>query len=131
MLGERDIEALGEGEEEGGYIEMELGLGVLEERSARGGREGEMGRGSGSGSGSEGGSGSGSGRGSGSGSGSEDEGKDDGVAAGEKGEARKDRPDCAGGGARVGEKGRRKERSVLGKLMGWERRRARPGIHVL
>lgn len=32
MLADRDIENLDEDEEDGGYIEMDLGLGVLEER---------------------------------------------------------------------------------------------------
>ncbi len=37
-LEERDIENVGEGEKEEGYIEMDLGLGVLEEVGEDGGR---------------------------------------------------------------------------------------------
>ena len=112
-LGERDIEALGDGE--GGYIEMNLGLGVLEEKGGEGGRGSEDGSGDRSESGSECGSGS-----------------DDGEAGGE-GEVGKGGAEGGEGGIRdtERERGRRKEGSVLGRLMGGERRRAKPGIQVI
>jgi len=109
-LGERDIEAVGD--EEGGYIEMELGLGVLEDKRLVGERERERE----SESGDEGGT-------DGEGDESKSEGGD--------GEVGKMRPECEESGTRVGGRERRKERSVLGRLMGGERRRARPGIEVL
>jgi hypothetical protein len=112
-LGERDIEALGD--EEGGYIQMDLGLGVLEEKGGEGGSE------SGSGNGSEGEGGSES----------EDNGEDNGGTGGGDGEVGRKRAECGEGVPRVGGRGRRKERSVLGRLMGGEGRRARPGIEVL
>lgn len=43
-LGRRDIENVGDGEREGGYVEMDLGLGVLEEKK-EGGNEGYEGDG--------------------------------------------------------------------------------------
>lgn len=112
-LGERDIEALGD--EEGGYIQMDLRLGVLEEKDAGGGRE------SGSGNGSEGEGGSES----------ENNGEDNDETGGGDGEVGRKRAECGEGVTRVGGRGRRKERSVLGRLMGGEGRRARSGIEVL
>jgi len=112
-LGERDIETLGE--EERGYIQMDLGLGVLEEKGGEGGSE------SGSGSGSE----------SEGGSENENNGEDNDGTEGGDGEVAKNRIECGEGVTRVGGRGRRKERSVLGRLMGGEGRRARPWIEVL
>jgi len=114
-LPERDIEALGG--EERGYIQMDLGLGVLEEKGGEGGSE------SGSGSESE-------SEGEG-GSESEDNGEDNDGTRGGEGEVGRERAECGEGVTRVGGRGRRKERSVLGRLMGGEGRRARPGIEVL
>jgi len=114
QLGERDIESLGD--EEGGDIQMDLGLGVLEEKGGEGGSE------SGSGSGSE----------SESEGGSENENNgEDNDGTGGDGEVAKNRIECGKGVTRVGGRGRRKERSVLGRLMGGEGRRARPRIEVL
>lgn len=112
-LGERDIEAVGG--EEGGYIEMELGLGVLEEKGGEGGSE------SGSGNGSEGEGGSES----------ENNGEDNDGTGGGDGEVGRKRAECGEGVTRVGGRGRRKERKVSGRLLGGEGRRARPGIEVL
>lgn len=118
-LGERDIEALGEGD--GGYIEMDLGLGVLEEKGARYGSESESESESGSESESE-----------SEGEGGTDGEDDDGAAEWNEEVVKKETPECEEGGSRAKKGGgRRKERGVLARLMGEERRTARPSIEVV
>lgn len=116
-LGERDIEALGEGD--GGYIEMDLGLGVLEEKGARGESESQSESGSESESESE-------------GEGGTDDEDDDGAAEGHEEVGKQETPECEEGGSRAKKGGQRRERGVLARLMGKERRTtARPGIEVV
>jgi len=116
-LGERDIEAVGEAE--GGYIEMDLGLGVLEEKGARGESESQSESGSESESESE-------------GEGGTDDEDDDGAAEGNEEVGKQETPECEEGGSRAKKGGgRRKERGVLARLMGEERRTARPSIEVV
>ncbi len=112
-LGERDIERL---DDEGPYIEMNLGLGVLEEKREEGGSK--------SGSGSEGG---------------DEESESDGDSSDEEPETKVQRrergpevkmEDCSVPG-HCRPKTRRKERDAMRQLKGQEKIRVKPSIQVL